>query len=47
MNSKDPTENNIYFLIKNILACFPDKFEGHFLGMINDHLIAKEASRQF
>lgn len=38
--------DNVYYLMRDILSCFPDNFESHFLGVINHHLIAKEATRQ-
>jgi hypothetical protein len=38
--------DNFYYLMEDILSCFPDRFEDHFLGIINHHLIAKEATRQ-
>lgn len=38
--------DNVYYLIRDILSCFPDNFEGRFLGVVNHHLIAKEATRQ-
>lgn len=39
-------ESNIYYLMKDILSCFPDKFEDNFLSKINNHQIVKEATRQ-
>lgn len=38
--------DNVYYLMRDILSCFPDNFESHFLGVVNHHLIAKEAIRQ-
>lgn len=42
----EKSESNIYYLMTDILACFPDRFEDHFLGTINHHLIAKETIRK-
>ncbi len=43
---KEEKRDNVYYLMRDILSCFPDKFERNFLGVINHHLIAKEATRQ-
>ncbi|KKT58106.1 MAG: hypothetical protein UW51_C0006G0193 [Candidatus Amesbacteria bacterium GW2011_GWA1_44_24] len=43
---KEEKRDNVYYLMRDILSCFPDKFEQNFLGVINHHLIAKEATRQ-
>jgi len=39
-------KDNLYYLMKAILSCFPNNFEENFLSVINQHLIAKEYSRQ-
>ncbi len=43
---REDKRDNFYYLMRDILSCFPDKFERNFLGVINHHLIAKEATRQ-
>ena len=43
---EEDKRDNFYYLMEDILSCFPDRFEDRFLGIINDHLIAKEATRQ-
>lgn len=36
----------IYFLMKDILSCFPDSVESNLISALNQHLISKEATRQ-
>lgn len=43
---RENKRDNFYYLMKDILSCFPDNFEQNFLGIINHHLVAKEATRQ-
>jgi len=43
---REVKRDNFYYLMRDILSCFPDKFERNFLSVINHHLIAKEATRQ-
>ena len=40
------SKTNVYYLMRDILGCFPDKFEDNFLSIINHHLIAKESTRK-
>jgi len=44
MNGKK--KDNFYYFMKDVLACFPNKFGGNFIGMANHHFIVKEATRQ-
>lgn len=39
-------KDNLYYLMSDILSCFPDNFKSRFLNIINNHFIAKEATRQ-
>jgi hypothetical protein len=39
-------KDNFYYLMRDILSCFPNKFENNFLGIINQHYIAKETTRK-
>ncbi len=43
---KEERKDNLYYLMRDILSCFPDKLERSFLGVINHHLITKQATRQ-
>lgn len=36
----------VYFLIRDILSCFPDDIENNLVYTLNQHLISKEATRQ-
>jgi len=38
--------DNVYYLMRDIISCFPTTFENNFLGIINHHFIAKEATRR-
>src|SRR3989339_1321736 len=44
--TKKEMEANFYYLMKDILSCFPNNFENNFLGIINHHFIAKETTRK-
>ena len=44
--SRENKKDSFYYLMRDILSCFPDKFEQNFLGIINHHLIAKKATRR-
>lgn len=35
-----------YFLMRDILSCFPDNVGNNLVGALNQHLISKEATRQ-
>lgn len=41
--AKDQKKDTVYYLMRDILSCFPNKFKRNFLSIINYHLIAKEA----
>jgi len=38
--------DNVYYLMRDLLSCFPNKFKSNFLDVVNHHFIAKKATRQ-
>lgn len=49
LTEKDVEEkkrNSVYYLMRDIVGCFPNRFEDNFLCSINRHQIARESVKQ-
>lgn len=45
-NLREKKRDSVYYLMQDILSCFPDNFESNFLSAANHHFVAKEATKQ-